>query len=174
MTVESAVLAPDNPITVLMRKAAEFLTSQPEWGIIIELPRQERRAAMKELAQRLYTLPIMDGLNTIPRQMRRKAAKQLGNLAKDIARKEVTQAIGLRQEQLLQAAAALGYEAAQREAEVLVSQELADPGETSVVDHVQEDGTEIWTFPPSEEATALAAEDLKALEEGDESSTLLE
>jgi hypothetical protein len=125
---------------------------------------------MKELAQRLYTLPIMDGINTVPRQVRRKAAKQLGNVARDLARKEVLQAVAMREEQILRDAAAVGY--AQREAELqqAVADELVSPeaAAKAAADRVLAEGGTIETAKlEAIEAASVAELDKAAMLEGD-------
>jgi hypothetical protein len=70
------------PVALLEEKLKAWMLQQPEWLLIVNMPRQQRRAAMRELANRLYTIPIMDGANTIPRVVRRKAAKSLAHAAK--------------------------------------------------------------------------------------------
>lgn len=103
--MSDAALQKGTPLDLLVLKLEAWMTQQPEWLMIVALPRPQRRAAMKELAGRLYTIPIMDGANTVPRQVRRKTAKQLGNQAQDQAREEVLGAIAARREELLEAAA---------------------------------------------------------------------
>lgn len=76
-----AVLRREDPLVRLVTDLQTWMVSRPEWLLIVAMPRQQRRAAMKELANRLYTIPIMDGLNTVPRQVRRKASKQLARAA---------------------------------------------------------------------------------------------
>lgn len=92
MTGDRARLA--SPVLELQEKFKRWLLVQPEWLHIVNMPRPERRAAMKELANQLYTIPIMDGVNTVPRQVRRKAAKQLAHVARtEQASELVTEAI---------------------------------------------------------------------------------
>lgn len=77
--VEKAILKRESPVALLELKFLSWIQVQPEWLLIVAMPRQQRRAAMKELAARLYTIPIMDGSITVPRVIRRKAAKTLGH-----------------------------------------------------------------------------------------------
>jgi hypothetical protein len=165
-----AALPKGDPVSDLATKAIEWLVEQDEWRALAELPRQQRRASMKELAQRLYTLPIMDGINTVPRQVRRKAAKQLGNAARDLARKEVLQAVAMREEQILRDAAAVGY--AQREAELqqAVADELVSPeaAAKAAADRVLAEGGTIETAKlEAIEAASVAELDKAAMLEGD-------
>jgi hypothetical protein len=165
-----AALPKGDPVGDLATKTIEFLVEQDEWRELAELPRPQRRAAMKELAQRLYTLPIMDGINTVPRQVRRKAAKQLGNVARDLARKEVLQAVAMREEQILRDAAAVGY--AQREAELqqAVADELVSPeaAAKAAADRVLAEGGTIETAKlEAIEAASVAELDKAAMLEGD-------
>lgn len=69
--MSTAALKRDNPVVRLEEKFKGWVMQQPEWLAIVAMPRPERRAAMKELASRLYTIPTMDGVNTVPRQTRR-------------------------------------------------------------------------------------------------------
>jgi hypothetical protein len=71
----------ESPVALLELKLQKWMVQQPEWLLIVNMPRQQRRAAMRELANRLYSIPIMDGVNTVPRQVRRKAAKKLAHAA---------------------------------------------------------------------------------------------
>ncbi len=81
MSSEANILVKGSPIDLLVVKLEAWMVQQPEWLHIVNMPRPQRRAAMKALANRLYTIPIMDGVNTIPRTVRRKASKQLGKAA---------------------------------------------------------------------------------------------
>lgn len=79
--MEPAILKKNDPVVLLEHKLKLWMMQQPEWLQIMALPRQQRRAAMKALANRLYTIPVMDGVNTVPRVVRRKAQKQLAKAA---------------------------------------------------------------------------------------------
>ena len=79
--MEPAILKGDDPVVKLEHKLIAWMKQQPEWLQIMALPRQQRRASMKALANRLYTIPVMDGVNTVPRVVRRKAQKQLAKAA---------------------------------------------------------------------------------------------
>ena len=79
MAGEASILVKATPVALLELKFQEWLKVQPEWLLIVNMSRQQRRAAMKELANKLYTIPIMDGVNTVPRVIRRKAAKALSH-----------------------------------------------------------------------------------------------
>lgn len=79
MAGDVAALRKDNPVALLEEKFIGWVTQQPEWLAIVAMPRQQRRASMKELANRLYTIPVMDGTHTVPRQVKRKVAKELSH-----------------------------------------------------------------------------------------------
>ncbi len=142
MAGDVAALKKDNPVVQLEQKFLGWVTQQPEWLAIVAMPRQQRRAAMKELANRLYTIPVMDGVNTIPRVVRRKVSKQLA-------------AASRQNEMNAQIHEALRKAIAQERAEREITEAMADmpeyePLSESVLDHVQEDGTEGYTFPDPE------------------------
>jgi len=84
--VDTAAITRESPIALLILKLEGWMVQQPEWLLIVALPRQQRRAAMKELANRLYTIPMMDGVNTVPRQLRRKVKKQVSTEAVSLLR----------------------------------------------------------------------------------------
>ncbi len=83
MPGETATIKRESPIALLLLKLEAWMVQQPEWLEIVNMPRQQRRAAMRELANRLYTIPQMDGVNTVPRQLRRKVTKEMVSAAKE-------------------------------------------------------------------------------------------
>lgn len=91
MAGEAAIITKESPVALLLLKLEAWMVVQPEWLLIVNLPRQQRRAAMRELANRLYTIPIMDGANTVPRVVRRKVAKELSHVART---QTMTEAVG--------------------------------------------------------------------------------
>lgn len=133
---ENAALSRENPVATLVEKFKVWVQEQPEWLVLIQMERHERRAGMRELAQRLYTIPTLDAANTVPRVVRRKAAQQLSNIVKDQARKDVLAAVKAQEQLILQAAVELGREqgeelAMERQAVKQQVQEMIESGEIS-------------------------------------------
>lgn len=156
MPTEVASLRKESPVALLELKLKEWMVQQNEWLLIVNMPRQQRRAAMKELANRLYTIPTMDGVNTVPRQVRRKAAKQLAHAAMT---GQLTEQV---QEALLEAA---------RLEEA--SLEVTGVPESRVA-YVQEDGTPVYTFE-APEASPDPEGDVKAdVEKAKDAESLIE
>ncbi len=105
--MEPGILKGNDPVVLLEHKLLAWMTQQPEWLQIMALPRQQRRASMKALANRLYTIPVLDGANTVPRAVQRKAKKQLARAAiTGELTKEIRQAL----ETAAEEAASLGSE----------------------------------------------------------------
>lgn len=94
MASEVSALRRDNPVVQLEEKFRGWVVQQPEWLLIVNMPRQQRRAAMRELANRLYTIPVMDGVNTVNRQVRRDIKKKLARAAvQGVMTEEIAQAV---------------------------------------------------------------------------------
>lgn len=91
MPADVASITRESPVALLELKLQEWLKVQPEWLLIVAMPRQQRRAAMRELANRLYTIPMMDAANTPSRQVRRKAKREL---AKAVLTGVITEEVG--------------------------------------------------------------------------------
>lgn len=79
MASDVASLKKDDPVAQLETKFTKWVVQQPEWLHLLALPRQQRRAGMKELANRLYTIPLMDSVNTPNRVQKRKAMKTVAH-----------------------------------------------------------------------------------------------
>jgi|SRR3990172_6631806 len=133
-----ASLPRESPVALLELKLKAWMVQQPEWLLIVAMSRQERRAAMRELANRLYTIPIMDGSNTVPRVVRRKAARALGHAAKTGQLTEQVQAALVEAAQLAEVQA----EIEEKLAEVVL--EGLTPGERDAV----ENGPAVPPFTP--------------------------
>jgi hypothetical protein len=133
---EEAPLKRDDPVVTLVEKFKAWVQEQPEWLVLIQLDRHARRAGMKELASRLYTIATMDAANTVPRVVRRKAAKQLSRVANDLARKQVLDSVKAQEQMLLQAAVEIGRQqgedlAMEKQAVKQQVQEMIESGEIS-------------------------------------------
>jgi hypothetical protein len=140
--VEKAALPRSSPVARLEAKFVEWFKLQPEWVEITVLPRQQRRAMMRELAARLYSVPIEDGFNTVPKQVRRKAAKALAHAVKTEA---ITEMVS---EALL--------EAARREALVAEAEaSVALDGETIAVTTIPGPEENEYHYPPDPEPDDL-------------------
>lgn len=156
MVGEVAALKRDNPVALLEQKFLGWVVQQPEWLAIVAMPRQQRRAAMKELANRLYTIPVMDGANTIPRVVRRKVSKQLAAAAKQ---NEMTFQI---REAL---ATALAQEAEEKElAEALAAAENEGMLAPELASEPLEGPEEQWTSPDPEGDVKAQIEEAKEAE----------
>lgn len=111
MPGEQASIKRESPVALLLLKLEAWMVVQPEWLLIVNMPRQQRRAAMKELANRLYTIPELDaspapGLN---RKVRRgKPMKGFTRLAEQKAARdaELGALTALAQASLMEEAAA--------------------------------------------------------------------
>lgn len=71
---EQASIRRESPVALLEMKLVAWMKQQPEWLHIVSLPRQQRRAAMRELANRLYTIPLADTSDSLPRAAKRSRA----------------------------------------------------------------------------------------------------
>lgn len=67
----TAAIRRETPVALLLLKLEAWMKQQPEWLSIVALPRQQRRAAMRELANRLYTIPTADTGPTLTRETKR-------------------------------------------------------------------------------------------------------
>lgn len=76
------ILEKGTPTELLLLKFEQWLIQQPEWLAILALPRQQRRAACRTLADALYRVPSGDLSNTMPRVVRRQLGRELQKQAK--------------------------------------------------------------------------------------------
>lgn len=165
MTIEKGT-----PVHLLLLKFDAWLKVQPEWVAIMASPRTTRRAAAKELANRLYTIPTVAAstVSDVPKALKKKTMQDLASAAREEATRQVKQEIAERAERLIADAAAAELERLRLEEEGRTDEEKATKGGVLLETPVEGTGASEPVFDPEGEVKAdvQAAKDAMANEGG--------